>query len=246
MEWTARGVGFRAGSLSQPQLLIFDLDGTLIDSRRDLIECVNATLRHFHQSPLPGDTIAGFIGDGAAALVQRSLHAARCTSPGLQDDALAFFLDYYRDHLLDHTEVYPGVLATLQQIRQLTAPPLIAVLTNKPVRPSQRICDALHLTPHLFANIGGNSFTTKKPDPEGLLSLWRTAESMRGESIPADQVVLIGDSEVDVRTARNAGVLAWGCTWGFATAKMLAESPDAVAHTPADWLALLQHGTASA
>jgi phosphoglycolate phosphatase len=230
--------------LSGPELLIFDLDGTLIDSRLDLIQCVNATLLHCNLPSLPGDRIAGFIGDGAAALVERSLTAAEGDSCRPHQEALSFFLSYYREHLLDHTHVYPGVLEALAGIRQHPTPPLMAVLTNKPVHPSQRICDALQLTPHFFANFGGNSFSTKKPDPEGLLELWRQAEALLGRGMSSQQVVLVGDSEVDVRTARNAGVISWGCTWGFATAKMLAESPDALANTPADWLTLLNRSRA--
>ena len=225
--------------MNRPELLIFDLDGTLIDSRRDLIDCVNATLVHCGLQPLPAERIAAFIGDGAAALVERSVLAADGDPSALQHTSLPFFLAYYREHLLDYTDIYPGVIPALQAISELRTPPLLAVLTNKPVNPSRRICDALKLTPYFFSNYGGNSFPTKKPDPAGLITLWHEAEAMRGKPIPAHRVVLIGDSEVDVRTARNAGVTSWGCTWGFATQKMLAESPDALAHSPADWLTLL-------
>ena len=225
--------------MKYPKLLIFDLDGTLVDSRRDLIEGVNATLRHCDLQPLQDDRIAGFIGDGVAALVERSMQAATGEASYRQDEALAYFLAYYREHLLDHTYAYAGVLPTLTTIQELSNPPLMAVLTNKPVNPSRRICDALQLTPYLFANYGGNSFATKKPDPTGLVTVWHEAEKRRKEQLHANEIVLIGDSEVDVRTARNAGVAAWGCSWGFATAKMLAESPDALAHTPYDWLALM-------
>ena len=116
----------------------------------------------------------------------------------------------------------------------------MAVLTNKPVNPSRRICDALGLTPYLFSNYGGNSFRTKKPEPEGLRTIWREAEAVRGDRLHPHEIVMVGDSEVDIRTARNAGVLAWGCMWGFATQKMLAESPDAIAHAAADWLTFAQ------
>ena len=168
--------------------------------------------------------------------MERSLQAATGRASYRHDDALAYFLAYYREHLLDHTHAYAGVLPALSAIHELSNPPLMAVLTNKPVNPSRRICDALKLTPYLFANYGGNSFATKKPDPHGLITLWREAESIRREDLHAQEIVLIGDSEIDIQTARNAGVLAWGCTWGFGTIKMLAESPDALAHTPADWL----------
>lgn len=222
-----------------PQLLIFDLDGTLIDSREDLVSCVNATLAHLDRPTLPHDTIAGFIGDGAAALVQRSLEVDGGCDDATAATGLAFFLDYYRQHLLDTTHVYPGVLDTLTAIRSAHPHLHMAVLTNKPVVPSQKICNALGLTAFFFMNVGGNSFGSKKPDPEGLKAIWTEAENRRGEVLTADQIILVGDSEVDVCTARNAGVRSLGCTWGFATAKLLAEKPDLVAHKPGDWLSLL-------
>ena len=231
-------MGSSDGSVTQPKLLIFDLDGTLVDSRRDLVACVNATLQHCGLAPLGEDRVAGFIGDGAAALVERSLQAAAGDPSFRHSAALAFFLNYYREHLLDHTHVYPGVFEALAALRALPDAPLMAVLTNKPVNPSRRICDALELTPYFFRNYGGNSFATKKPDPEGLLALWHEAEGLRGEPIRAADVVMVGDSDVDVRTARASGVVAWGCMWGFAVSKMLAEGPDALAQHPADWPAL--------
>ena len=226
--------------MSSPKLLIFDLDGTLIDSRRDLVECVNATLIHCNLQPLDEDRIASFIGDGVAALVDRSLQASPGSASAKHQEALSFFLAHYREHLLDHTHLYPGVIEALSALLALPKPPIMAVLTNKPVSPSRRICDALGLTPFLFANYGGNSFPSKKPDPQGLRALWREAEIARAERLQPHEVVLVGDSEVDVRTARNAGAKSWGCTWGFATAKMLAESPDALAQVPEDWLTLAQ------
>lgn len=229
----------------KPQLLIFDLDGTLIDSREDLVACVNAALRHCSLSPLPANVVAGFIGDGAAALVERSIAAAGGSTSLLHDRALTFFLNYYREHMLDHTHVYPGVLAALTALQAMPEPPLMAVLTNKPVNPSRILCDSLGLAPLFFANFGGNSFATKKPDPEGLHAICREAERVRSAAIPAAQVVMVGDSEVDVRTARNAGVRAWGCTWGFATEKMLKEGPDALAASPADWVTLAEQGSSS-
>ena len=231
--------------MTRPKLLIFDLDGTLIDSRRDLIECINATLRYCDLQPLPDDRIADFIGDGATTLVERSLQASAGDPSFRHQEALTFFLAYYREHLLDHTRLYTGVLSTLAAIRSSPDAPLMAVLTNKPVNPSRRICQALRLSPYFFLNYGGNSFKTKKPDPQGLLSIRREAEQLRGELLQANEIVMIGDSEVDIRTARSAGVSAWGCMWGFATTKMLAELPDALAHVAADWLALAQAAEAS-
>src|ERR1700761_5823725 len=136
----------RAIPAERIRLLVFDLDGTLIDSRQDLCNSVNATLKNFALSPLPDDIIAGFVGDGAAMLVRRAL-----TIPGelpggeaaltesFFNEAFHFFLTYYRAHLLDHTHLYAGVLESLETLR--TAPDgrerKMAILTNKPVRPAQ-------------------------------------------------------------------------------------------------------------
>lgn len=218
---------------------MFDLDGTLVDSRQDLSYCVNAVLVRERLEPLEDSVIQRFIGDGARALVERSLHAAGAPPDIDVEFALQFFLNEYRDHLLDHTYAYAGVVEALAAIHAAPAAPRMAVLTNKPVNPSRRICDALGLSCFLFANYAGNSFATKKPDPEGLLHLWKEAESLTQTEILPEEIVVIGDSEVDIRTARHAGVGSLGCTWGFAPQKMLAEHPDRLAHSPTEWPTLL-------
>ena len=153
------------------RLLVFDLDGTLIDSGADLCASVNAMLRHYGRPLLPQPVISAYIGDGAARLVSRSLGDP--ADSAFLDSALVYFLDYYREHKLDQTYVYPGVFASLDSLRfePAGASRAMAVLTNKPVGPSQAICDALGLSPYFFRNYGGNSFPTKKPDPEGLHAL---------------------------------------------------------------------------
>ena len=196
-----------AGSL---RLLVFDLDGTLIDSGADLCASVNAMLQHFDRAPLPDTVISTYIGDGAARLVSRSL--GEPTDAGFLDSALAYFLDYYREHKLDQTYVYPGVFAALDSLRFEPggAARSMAVLTNKPIGASQAICDALGLSPYFFRIYGGNSFATKKPDPEGLLALLKEA------GVSAQETLMIGDSDVDILTARNAGVWSMGCSYGLA------------------------------
>ena len=223
-----------AGSL---RLLVFDLDGTLIDSGADLCASVNAMLRHFDRPPLPEPVISTYIGDGAARLVSRSL--GEPTDAAFLDSALAYFLDYYREHKLDQTYVYPGVFASLDSLRFEPggAARSMAVLTNKPIGPSQAICDALGLSPYFFRIYGGNSFTTKKPDPEGLLTLLKEA------GVSAQETLMIGDSDVDIRTARNAGVWSMGCSYGLAPHTLVTEPPDCVVDSPADWpLALAGEG----
>src|ERR1700677_4192601 len=223
-----------AGSL---RLLVFDLDGTLIDSGADLCASVNAMLRHFGRPPLPEKVISTYIGDGAARLVSRSL--GEPADAAFLDSAPAYFLDYYREHKLDQTYVYPGVFASLDSLRFEPggAARSMAVLTNKPIGPSKAICDALGLSPYFFRIYGGNSFATKKPDPEGLLALLKEA------GVSAQETLMIGDSDVDIRTARNAGVWSIGCAYGLAPQTLVAEPPDCVVDSPAEWpLALAGEG----
>ena len=162
---------------SPPRLLVFDLDGTLIDSSIDLCNSVNAALAHVGQDALPPNVIASYIGDGAAMLVRRALGdpgdadsepGARMQGEALFERAFRFFLEFYRIHKLDNTTIYDGVLESLRAIRTRHPALPMAVLTNKPVVPSREICAALGLAPFLFQNYGGNSFASKKPDPEGL------------------------------------------------------------------------------
>ncbi len=223
-------------------LLVFDLDGTLINSEQDLANSVNATLAFLSRQRLPDDVIASFVGDGVGMLLQRSLQATAQPGEAMEPAmaaALPFFLAYYREHKLDFTYVYPGVLAELRRIREAAPWLPMAVLTNKPYRPSRAICDALGLSPYFFQNYGSDSFPQKKPDPMGIHALMSEAGELLGRPIQANRVVLVGDSDVDVATARAAGVRCLGCTYGLATARLLAAVPDAVVDTPTEWLAAL-------
>ncbi len=183
--------------------LIFDLDGTLIDSKQDLILSVNAMLRELGRGELPEETIPGYIGHGAPQLVARALGDG-CTDAERQR-ALEFFLSYYELHKMDTTCAYPGVAETLEQLAKMP----MAVLTNKPVRISVRILDAMGLSKYFRAIYGGNSFGTKKPDPLGARTILRELAAEPREAL------LVGDSEVDVQTARNAGTLAAAVNYGF-------------------------------
>jgi phosphoglycolate phosphatase len=225
-----------------PRLLVFDLDGTLIDSSTDLCNAVNAALAHVGRPPLPHPLIAGYIGDGAAMLVRRALdghEALPLSDEALFERAFAYFLTYYREHKLDNTRCYPGVLDALAAIRARHPRLPMAVLTNKPVHPSRDICAALGLAPYFFQNYGGNSFPTKKPDPEGLLTLIREAATLLGAPLSAHEIVMIGDSDVDIRTARACGAQAIGCSFGLAPHTLEAAQPDALVASPAEWPAAL-------
>jgi phosphoglycolate phosphatase len=224
------------------RLLVFDLDGTLIDSGADLCASVNAMLRNFGRPELPQDVISTYIGDGAARLVSRSLGEPE--NPAFLDSALTYFLDYYREHKLDHTYVYPGVFAALDSLRVEPAGAqrarihrAMAVLTNKPIGPSLAICEALGLSPYFFRIYGGNSFPTKKPDPEGLIALMQEA------GVTSQETLMIGDSDVDILTARNAGVWSIGCSYGLSPHTLETVPPDCLVDSPADWpLALAGEG----
>jgi phosphoglycolate phosphatase len=194
-----------APNFSCIRALIFDLDGTLIDSQRDLILSVNAMLREMGHEQLHEDAISGYIGHGAPQLVRRALGG----NANDQDceRALQFFLSHYNDHKLDNTRAYPGVAEALET---LSAYPM-AILTNKPVRVSVRILEGLGLAKYFRAVYGGNSFETKKPDPLGANTILREFAASPHEAI------LVGDSEVDVQTARNAGTLAAAVNYGFGT-----------------------------
>jgi phosphoglycolate phosphatase len=212
----------------QFKLLVFDLDGTLVDSRLDLANSINAMLQHFHKPLLPNEVIASYIGDGAPMLVRRAL--------GDPDDesyvqrALEYFLLYYREHKLDNTYVYPGIKETLDSIRSSRngRPVKMSVLSNKPVIPSRAIVEALGLGDYFFQVYGGNSFHTKKPDPAGVQVLLQEAEAQ------PEETVIIGDSDIDVLTARNAGIFSVGVQYGFAPHTFADAAPDVLVETPGE------------
>lgn len=212
--------------IEQIRHLIFDLDGTLVDSRLDLSNSINGMLRHFGKPTLPNEVIASYIGDGAPMLVRRSL--------GDPDDetyvqrALEYFLVYYRAHKLDNTYVYPGIKESLDAIRFGKNGNAIkmSIFTNKPVNPARAIVEALGLKPYFFQVYGGNSFHTKKPDPAGVEALLQEAHTEPQET------VIVGDSDVDVLTARNAGTFSIGVGYGFAPHTFVDAAPDLLVETP--------------
>jgi phosphoglycolate phosphatase len=224
-----------------PRLIVFDLDGTLIDSRRDLCNSVNATLIHLGKPALPEAVISGYIGDGASMLVRRAIGDPEGDMHDQEyvTDALAFFLDFYRIHKLDYTFLYPGVLESLEAIRSAHPGVLMAVLTNKPVNPSRAICDHFDISRFFFQNYGGNSFHTKKPDPHGLQSLIAEASLLAQHPIAPAETLMIGDTDIDILTARNSGARSIGCTFGFKPHSLPPARPDHIAHAPTDWLRIL-------
>src|SRR5215475_170791 len=210
------------------RLIVFDLDGTLIDSRKDLANSINAMLTEFNREPLPEEIIAEYIGDGAGMLVRRALGDP--DDEKLVESALTSFLDHYRTHKLDYTYVYDGVFTALEALKTDRQ---MAVLTNKPVRPAEAICDALGLSPYFFRIYGGDSFVTKKPDPEGLTTLIREA------GLQPEETVMVGDSDVDILTARRAKTRAIGCLYGLSSHTVESIPSDYLANSPKDWISAL-------
>ncbi|HEY2116138.1 MAG TPA: HAD-IA family hydrolase [Candidatus Angelobacter sp.] len=214
------------------KLLIFDLDGTLIDSREDLANSINAMLIHFGKKELPHEVIASYIGDGAPMLVRRSLGDP--DDENYVQDAVLYFLGWYREHKLDNTYVYDGVkesLAAIQKSRngnssQVTQTLKMAVLSNKPVGPSRAIVEALGLGAYFFQVYGGNSFHTKKPDPAGVQILLEEA------GVEPEEAIIIGDSDIDVLTARNSGIYSVGVTYGLAPHTLQDAPPDVLIDHP--------------
>jgi phosphoglycolate phosphatase len=220
------------------KLLIFDLDGTLIDSRLDLVHSVNATLRQFGRPELPDAVIASYVGDGAPTLIRRAFGDPQDES--FLKQALEFFLGYYRIHKLDYTRLYEGVKEMLSTVRSSNGQMRsMAVLSNKPVVPSRAIVEALGIG-HFFGQVyGGNSFPTKKPDPQGAQFL------MSETSTPPEHTLMIGDSSVDVVTGRSAGTWTCGVTYGFAPHTFVTARPDLLVESPAELAQLFEPGVTS-
>jgi phosphoglycolate phosphatase len=219
------------------KLLIFDLDGTLVDSRMDLANSINAMLKNYRRPELQPDVIATFIGDGAPTLVRRSLgfkddHDLAPKDEEFIEDALIFFLEWYRDHKLDTTYVYGGVIEALQAVahhpkglaRTLT------VLSNKPVNPSRAIVSALGLGQFFKVVYGGNSFETKKPDPLGVQTLLKECEAAPEEAL------IIGDSDIDMLTAKSAGIWSCGVTYGLSPETLQRTPGDVMVDSPSEWV----------
>lgn len=183
--------------------LVFDLDGTLIDSKKDLVLSVNATLRELGRAELAEDLVASYVGSGAPVLISKAVGGS--PDPQELQRALGYFLDYYEGHKLDYTRTYPGVREALERLKGMP----MAVLSNKPVSISVRILEELKLAQFFRVIYGGNSFATKKPDPLG-------AKTVLGDlKVAADEAAMVGDSEVDVQTARNAGMISAIVNFGF-------------------------------
>jgi phosphoglycolate phosphatase len=212
-------------------LLVFDLDGTLIDSKLDLALAVNATRADAGMGPLAHEIVYYYVGNGAPVLIRKALGPE--ASDERVEKGVQFLLDYYREHMLDNTVLYPGVAAVLNQ---LAGKKKLAVLTNKPERFSRMILEGLGVSNQFARVYGGNSFGTKKPDPYGL-------NRLMGElDVPSTGTLMIGDSSVDVLTARNAGVRSCGVTYGLQPETFEQHPPDVLIDRMEELVELLRNG----
>jgi len=210
--------------------VIFDLDGTLVDSLADLSLAVNHALRSLELPALPVDMVAGYIGEGARILVQRALGD---THQNQFEEALGLFMAHYSPHLLDHTRPYPGVAAMLAELAARRV--ALSVLSNKPVAMSRAILDGLELSSYFVAVLGGDSLPTRKPDRAGVERLRALTDT------PPDRMLLVGDSAIDARTAEAAGVAFCGATWGFNSAGLVGvATPARLIADPKELLAIVE------
>ena len=183
-------------------MIIYDLDGTLVDTREDIAQAANHMRAQMRLRPLPDRAICGYVGLGLRKLVQSCLGTEEDRQT---DEGMRIYRAYYAEHLLDHTVLYPGVREALQFFRLRHQ----AVVTNKPNPYSRQILEALGIAGYFFEIIAGDSEYAKKPDPESLLAI------MSRQGVPAKETVLIGDSAIDVETGARAGVFTIGVTHGF-------------------------------
>jgi phosphoglycolate phosphatase len=213
------------------QHVAFDLDGTLIDSRADLTSAVNHVMRTLGRPELPPETLYRYVGNGARVLVERAL------GPDHQhhvEAGVAHFMTYYGEHLLDATRPYPGMVQALTALA--TRGVHMSVLTNKPAALSRAILDGLELRSRFVDIIGGDSLPTRKPDSAGLLRLGARTNT------PRDRLLLVGDSGVDVDTARNGRVAFCGVAWGLAPDALIAAAPEHLIQRPAELIPFVERG----
>lgn len=213
------------------RLFLFDLDGTLIDSKADIVKSVNLALEKLGLPLIAGPRIAGFVGNGVQKLILRTLRESTRSEPAgdLVDNTIKLYMDEYGKHLMDSTALYPGIRETLDALSWAEC----AVITNKPESFSRRILEALGVADRFRTILGGDSTKKRKPDPEPLRLVMNECRALPAET------VMVGDSGVDIRAGKAAGTITCGILGGFGTREELeAEGSDLIIEKPHD---LLRH-----
>lgn len=207
-------------------LFIFDLDGTLIDSKRDIALSVHHTMKILGLSPISDEMIASYVGNGVTPLIRKSVGE----NPKLNvDEAIRIFMAHYEEHCLDSTRPFPDIPEVLDHFKDK----IKIVATNKPQGFSEKILDGLGLTTHFQGIFGGDTHFPKKPDPAVIHHLLKTFQAEVAKS------VIIGDSRIDIETGRNARILTCGVTWGFRPGEELTGS-DFLVDRPEDLIRIFQ------
>ncbi len=211
------------------QHLIFDLDGTLVDTRADLAAAANVMLKSFGLPPQSVDQVSAHIGQGAHVLVERVLGPEHAH---LAAAGFAVFMHSYAQHLIDQSVVYPGIPRVLTTVQACDI--VLSVLTNKPEAASRGLLSGLGLLPFFTALVGGDTLLSTKPDPSGVWYLQRVTE------VPLGRTLLIGDSSIDMQTGRAAGIAICGVGWGFGAEGLAEYTPEFVVHSAEDLLTILE------
>ena len=199
-------------------LIIFDLDGTLVDSRQDIATSVNELLTRLGRPELPSEQVFDFIGNGVRRLLERALGESAASDE--LDQAVRLYLQIYGRRLLETTSAYPGVCEALAELQALQTAPRMAVLTNKPTKESLEVLEGLELMRYFDQVHGGDSFPRRKPDPMGADALIENTGARR------ELTLMVGDSRVDYETALNARIRVSLVTYGIGAKEVQALSPD--------------------
>ena len=215
---------------SRFELLIFDLDGTLLDTRQDLTDAVNYALRKLGFAELDRDTVTSYVGDGVRKLLERTLNHP-------EDEILmrgrSYFIEYYSDHLADHTRPYPGVVEMLQTLSGKR----LAVISNKSQEFTVPLLETLHLAHYFEIIIGGNAGYPAKPDPAAVKAV------LEKTGVPTDKALITGDSPNDILAGRAAGISTCAALYGYRPQSELMElKPDFSIRQAAELIEILEKG----
>ena len=216
-------------------LLLLDLDGTLLDTRLDLVQATNHVRSSFDLTPLGVAEVERLVGHGARMLVERALGAER---GAVHDEGFRRFLEFYAEHCLDQTVPYPGMVDLLEAMPRLGV--RVGVVTNKPEALTRKILDGLGLLQRMVAVVGGDTFPERKPHPQGVDSVLARSGTERSRAL------LVGDSPVDAATARAAEIGFCGVLWGFDPESLRAEAPGHLVENAAELLAVIDGGSGGA
>ncbi|MGH7601691.1 MAG: HAD family hydrolase [bacterium] len=208
-------------------LLIFDLDGTLVDTRRDLANAVNYALRQLGKNEVDVDTVTGYVGDGVRKLLERALGDTAKTE---LEAALRYFRSFYQEHIADFSQPYPGVREVLEHFAHKQQ----AILTNKPQEFTEALLQRLDMRRHFAMVVGGQPDLKLKPDPEAVFKI------LHHFNLFASRALIIGDCENDILVGKAAKIVTCATAYGFRPVEKLRElRPDFVIEAPAELMGLI-------